>query len=95
MTTNRYSSNHTYSMGWGAGAMTMSVCNTSLQVVRVKDSSNHTYSIPLYSTIRIGMVQEVSAGEAVTGKAGVMPSPHHSIKTNKVADILAMKVVST
>ena len=52
-------------------------------MVRVKDSNGHAYSIPLYSTLQIGMVQEL-AGEG--GKSST------SQKTTKVADILLMKV---
>jgi hypothetical protein len=59
-------------------------------VVRVKDSTNHTYSIPLYSTVHIGMIQDITAGEG-TGSGGKSATAQ---RTTKVSDLLALKVSS-
>lgn len=50
--------------------------------MRVKDGCGHTYSIPIYSTVRLGMVQ------CLTGDT----KSATTFKTTKVSDIMAMKV---
>ena len=50
----------------------------------MKDGSGQAYSIPLYSTIKIGMIQDTLADTS---------EKHPTVlKTTKVADILTMKV---
>ena len=54
------------------------------QVVRVKDGCGHTYSVPIYSTVELGMVQSFTC----TGDA----KSATTYKTTKVSDIMALKV---
>lgn len=52
----------------------------------MKDSSGHIYSVPLYSTIEIGMVQHCTTAAADRGGKNTL------LKTTKVSDIMALKV---
>ena len=58
-----------------------------LQVIRVKDSNSQVYSIPMYSSIEIGLVQ--SFAELGGGGKNTVP------KITKASDIMAMKVSMT
>ena len=55
--------------------------------MRVKDCDGHVYSIPLYSNVHIGIIQDYTS-DKTGGKGGAATLP----KLGKVADIMQMKV---
>ncbi len=56
----------------------------------MKDCNGHVYSIPLYSTPQLGLIQEYTLASADKhAKTATLP------KMTKVADIMQMKVVNT
>lgn len=65
--------------------ISMYVYFTTSQVIRVRDSLGQVFSIPLYSSVQIGLVNE-TGGESGGKKGNTLH------KTSKASDIIAMKV---